>query len=550
MPPCGLHRESAASVWDQIIVLGEEARVINKRTSSRGLPVILVTGASGLVGGQFINAVKNDFFVYAIARRCQIDTDVPMHDNIHWLYCDIGDAQRVAHLFADIASETAIDYLFHFAGYYDFTNKESPEYRRTNIDGIRHVLENAEQLRLKRFIFSSSIAVTNFTAPDIMITEQSPPDAEHPYARSKREAEQLVTEFSKRFPCTIARLAAIYSDWCEYGPLYILLNTWMADTWRSRYIAGGGTTAIPYLHVQELNRFFIQIMRKHHTLGDLDVLLASPNGCVSHNDLYAAVTRYASRPHRPRHIPLWLSTLGVLGMQTLGMLSGKPSFERVWMMRYVDRTMNINAAATHRRLEWVPKPRVHVTRRLLFLIERMKNNPIVWNQKNLVMARRMVFEHSGLKIYNAMQDLKIKIITEHIAYLREGKSEKYPHYSRLNTHELHKRVELIWLILEASLRLGDRLQILTYAKHIAQERFDEGFLFEELTGALKHMAYCIESSLNNYPPIEDLRSRIHNEIVLTMQIILDEIEDVYDTLQPDDAAQTAEFLAPHDGNGA
>lgn len=499
------------------------------------MPAILVTGASGLVGGNFINSVKNDFIVYAVARRCQSDTDVPVHDNVRWLYCDIGDAQRVADLFADIAAESAIDFLFHFAGYYDFTNRESDEYRRTNIDGTRNVLESAVQFRLKRFVFSSSLAITDFTGSDAIINEQSPPDAGYPYARSKREAEKLVAAFSGKFPCTIARLAAIYSDWCEYGPLYSLLKAWMSDTWRSRFIAGRGVTALPYLHVEDLNRFFMQIMKKHHALGDLDFLLASPSGCVSHNDLYAAVKRYTNRPHRPRHIPAWLATLGVLGMQTLGTLTRNPSFERVWMMRYLDSAMKIDAAVTHSRMDWTPKPRFHVTRRLLFLIEKMKSNPLVWHQKNLVMAKRVVFEHAGLKIHNAMQDLKDKIIAEHINHLKaKGLSGKYPRYRRLDAHELRKRVEIIWLMLEASLRLGDRLQLLTYANQIARERCEEGISFKELTSALKHLASCIERSLNNHPALEDLRPQIHNDIVLTMQVILDEIENVYDTLKPDD----------------
>lgn len=496
------------------------------------MPVILVTGASGFVGSNFINAVKEDFFIFAIARRNQQDAGIPFHDNIQWLRCDIADADRVAYLFADIAAESHVDYLFHFAGYYDFTNKESSQYQRTNVDGTRHVLENAEQLRLKRFIYSSSLAVTAFAGQKRVIDERSVPDDVNPYGRSKGQAEQLVAEFSIKFPCTIARLAAIYSDWCEYGPLYTLLQTWTDNTWLSRFIAGQGITALPFLHVQDLNAFMLQIIRKRHKLGNLDILAASPSGCISHNDLFKAAALYTDQKIRPIHIPVWCASLGVIGLNIKGMLTGVPPFERPWMMRYIDQRMDIDSSVTQDLLEWTPKHRFYITRRLLFLIENMRRNPLIWDQKNIIMARRAIVNQPGLSIYNAMLDLKKNIIGDHIAYLTSpANRNKYPHYFKLVPGELHNRVELIYLMFEAAMRLGDKLQVLNYARHIARERFKEGFDHNELKSALKHLAYSMETTLHNAPGLEGLENKIHHEIVLTMQLILDEIEDVYETLQ-------------------
>ena len=44
----------------------------------------------------------------------------------------------------------------------------------------------------------------------------------------------------KYFPVAIVRLAAIYSDWCEYGPLYNFLITWLSKSWKSNMLAGKG----------------------------------------------------------------------------------------------------------------------------------------------------------------------------------------------------------------------------------------------------------------------------------------------------------------------
>ncbi len=490
------------------------------------------------MGSNFINAVKDDFFIFAIARRNQRNAGIPHHNNIRWLRCDIADASRISYLFDDIAAEAHVDYLFHFAGYYDFTNKESSEYQRTNVDGTRNILVNAQKLGIKRFIFSSSLAVTTFAGQKRIIDERSEPDADHPYARSKRQAEQLVSEFSTKFPCTIVRLAAIYSDWCEYGPLYTLLKNWTKDKWISRIIAGEGTTAIPYLHVQELNLFMRQLIRKQGKLHNLDILAASPCGCVSHNELFEATA--CGRPVRAVHVPVWLASLGIIGMRIKGMLTGAVPFERLWMMRYIDTRMEIDSTVTQNLLEWTPKLRFQITRRLPFLLENMRRNPLIWDQKNLLMVKSMVVKHPGLSIYNVMLDLKNEIISAHIDYLTSpANRERFPNYAKLAPGELRNRVQIIYLMLEACLRLGDRLQVLNYARHIAKERYEEGFCHDELKNALKHLAYRLETSLLNAPGLEGLHQKIHNEIVLTMQLILDEVDDVFETLQAEENSKVS-----------
>jgi len=496
------------------------------------LPSIIVTGASGLVGRNFVNAARECFFIYAVARRSQKDAEVALHDNIRWLRCDIGDREAVGRLIDSIAGEATIDYIFHFAGYYDFTCRDTPEYRRTNVEGTRHLLEGAGRLGVKRFIFSSSMAVSDFSDPRRVLDERVPPDGDGPYARSKRAAEELVASFSGTFPCTISRLAVIYSDWCEYGPLYALLSTWLSGGVRSRFIAGRGETALPYLHVQDLNSFWMQIVRNHDRLSALDVLAASPSGCVSHNELHAAATQaYGEGPGGAVHLPVRFAAIGLPLMRLFGTLTGRVPFERPWMLRYVDRRMTVDATATHRLLGWTLKPRFHIMRRLLFLLENMKRDPRAWERKNLAMTKAAAAERPGLKIYNAMMDLKEDIVTEHVAYLTAPEhSALYPTYQKHDRQDLQLRVELMFQMLESSIRLGDHLSILTYAGYLGRKRYQEGFGLEELTGALEHIADRIRAAMKTYPGLEELQDTVRYETVTAMQLILDEIEDAYDNL--------------------
>lgn len=499
-------------------------------------PTLIVTGASGLVGGNFVNAIKDRFYIHAIARREQTDTEIPLQDNVRWHRCDIRDEKQISRLVDFIiGGGSRIDFLFHFAGYYDFTNRDCDDYQRTNVDGTRHLLKAALRLGIKRFIFASSLAVSEFARAPRIITEEALPDADYPYARSKRRAEELVRKYSTQLPCTIVRLAALYSDWCEYAPLYVLLNALLGEGLRARLVVGMGETALPYLHVQDVNSFWLKIIENHEQLGDLDVLVASPNGCVSHNELFAT-TRLGwdggEGLEGAVHVPVWLATAG-LGLRLfLGRCLGRPPFERPWMMRYIDKRMDIDAGATHERLGWSPRSRYHILRRLPYLIENMKRNPLRWERQNLAMTKQVVPERPGLTIYNAMAEVKHTVIEAFVANMTADKNrDLYPHYFTLDPAELRLRAELAYQMLESSVRLGDHSPLFTYANYLARCRLLEGIGRDELTGALEYLAALLEIALEAHPGLEGLHQRIYIEIGLKMQIIQDEIEETYENLE-------------------
>lgn len=491
---------------------------------------ILVTGASGFIGRHFINAVKDSHIVYALARRSQRNAGVSPHSNIHWIRCDIAKREKLAGVLDEIALQGEVDFIFHFAGYYDFTNHDNPEYRRTNVDGTRNLLEYAAKLNIKRFIFTSSLTVTDFSDPKRVINEQSPLDATIPYARSKKAAEELLREYSAGFPCTIVRLAAIFSDWCEYGPLYVLLRNWLSGSWKATLLPGRGETALPYLHVSDLCSLMRRIMVMHDKLSQLDVIAGSPDGCVSHRDLFTIAARcFYGKALTLHFIPVWLARIGVFAMGVLGRLTGNPPFERVWMLKYIDRRMSVDASATRKLLEWQPVPRYHINRRMLFLIENMKSNPNLWEDRNLAMANKVVEERPGLRIYEVMVEIKDSIVEEHVKHLTDPKyRDLYPHYFEIDRNVLRVRTRLIYEMLEVVFLNGDRQHILRYANNLAKQRLMEGINLFELSMVLQHTTKILKNSLLMHPELKPYHQKIYDEIGLTRQLILDEIEDVYE----------------------
>ena len=202
------------------------------------LPGLILTGASGFVGRNFIKAASGRYRLFCVARRSMEEAGVQPEANLRWIQVDIAEPDKMENLLQRVQGHGGVDYVVNLAGYYDFTNQDHPEYTRTNIRGVNNMLELAKKLGVKRFVFASSQAACPFGP---VITEETPPDADIPYARSKRAGEELVREYAQWTPAAIVRIAAVFSDWCEYPPLYTLLNNWCSDKFlESRIIAGQG----------------------------------------------------------------------------------------------------------------------------------------------------------------------------------------------------------------------------------------------------------------------------------------------------------------------
>ena len=65
---------------------------------------IIITGASGFVGRRLLDAFKEDFKIYGLARRSQARCEAPVHPNISWFQTDIADRRSIEAVFNQIAA--------------------------------------------------------------------------------------------------------------------------------------------------------------------------------------------------------------------------------------------------------------------------------------------------------------------------------------------------------------------------------------------------------------------------------------------------------------
>lgn len=212
---------------------------------------MVVTGASGFLGRHLVEALRRDHEIVAVSRASPGSRGMALPAGVRWLYLDVADAPGLDEAMAQVRRGGPVQVLIHLAGHYDFSGERHPEYQRTNVEGTRHVLRVARALGVSDVVFASSVAACRFPGAGEALSESSPADGETPYAESKRAGEALLAASRGDFRGWIVRFAALFSDWCEYEPMFRFIETWLSRQPRHRVLAGRGASAVPYLHVRD-----------------------------------------------------------------------------------------------------------------------------------------------------------------------------------------------------------------------------------------------------------------------------------------------------------
>jgi NAD(P)-dependent dehydrogenase (short-subunit alcohol dehydrogenase family) len=178
-----------------------------------------VTGATGFIGQHLVKrllARKGD--VHCLVRKAS-------QDKFDALRARLGDdGKRLIAVHGDLAKPSLgvtpaqrkalagkVKHFFHLAAIYDLA-ADARSQKTANIDGTRHALELAEQVKAGCFHHMSSIAVAGMypgVFREDMFAEAE--DLDHPYFRTKHESEKLVRTEYKR-PYRIYRPSIVLGD--------------------------------------------------------------------------------------------------------------------------------------------------------------------------------------------------------------------------------------------------------------------------------------------------------------------------------------------------
>lgn len=184
-------------LMDQIKEACEGAR--KQRPQARGesggdRPRVLVTGASGFLGGRLVEVLsERGTAVRGATRLLSRARQLP---GVEWVQCDLAREDQIRSALCDV------DTVFHCAALCGAPGTLK-EYEEANVEGTLRLLQLSADAGVRNFVYVSSMSVYGTPRdPNSSLDESAPMDERAPergaYTRSKLAADRAVLDFARR----------------------------------------------------------------------------------------------------------------------------------------------------------------------------------------------------------------------------------------------------------------------------------------------------------------------------------------------------------------
>jgi dihydroflavonol-4-reductase len=171
---------------------------------------IYITGATGYVGSNLIpRLLDQDHDITCLMRLPEKYTDSEIFTKCNLVKGDIIDRESLKGTMQDI------DVVIHLAvlGHLDEAKQGNDAFYTVNVLGTKNILEECIISKSKRILCFSSTAAIGIPEVDL-IDENTPLRATNPYGKSKKESDELILSFIKRYNLPIVNLCFPHI----YGP--------------------------------------------------------------------------------------------------------------------------------------------------------------------------------------------------------------------------------------------------------------------------------------------------------------------------------------------
>ncbi|HSA35946.1 MAG TPA: NAD(P)-dependent oxidoreductase, partial [Methanomassiliicoccales archaeon] len=209
---------------------------------------VLVTGATGFLGGHLIEEMAKGPHVPVCAHRKGSDTRKIDTLGLEKVVFDLTDRDSI------IQALRNVDAVVHLAAYYTFTGRKEM-YEKVNVKGTDDLLKACRETGVKRFLYCSSTeAMGPIASPPG--DEGSPLNPQYEYGRSKARAEELVR--ASDLDWTILRPSGIYGPSNVDDVAYFFITSFKG--FASKFIIGSGKNFIQFVHVKDVVQGFVKAL--------------------------------------------------------------------------------------------------------------------------------------------------------------------------------------------------------------------------------------------------------------------------------------------------
>ncbi|WP_270658902.1 NAD-dependent epimerase/dehydratase family protein [Paraclostridium bifermentans] len=264
---------------------------------------ILITGVNGFIGSNIYNGLKDKHEILGISQSKKSDKC----DN--YICCDLTDEEKLEKV---IKEHQDIDVIIHCAALaHNKGNDLSKEkFMKVNYEATKYLVDlSNEYLKLKHFIFLSTISVYGERMDKDVYIEDDECYPKSPYAVSKKMSEEYIQENNKS-SYYILRLAPVYSD--EFR-LNIQRRTEMKGF---NYIVGNGSNKLSLCNVKNIVIAVNQI---------IDGYLI-PNEIYNVSDEKVYSFRDMLDINKVSYLRLWIPKIGIQILHAINKITIKKQF--------------------------------------------------------------------------------------------------------------------------------------------------------------------------------------------------------------------------------
>ena len=239
---------------------------------------VFVTGGTGFIGCRLIQALlQQGHTVRALTRRpnpapppvISAGENPLVHPNVELVVGDITDRESLRR------GMQGCSHVYHLAAYARNWARDPKTFDTMNVLGMHNVLDVADECRVERIVWTSTIATCGTPAPGQIGDEATLLDPEHcptEYARSKALAQRDAIRRARRgLPVVIVNPTRVYGPGhlSESNSLVRLLDLY--DRGRMPFLPNRGVNVGNYVYVDDVVQGHLLAM-EHGRIGELYIL--------------------------------------------------------------------------------------------------------------------------------------------------------------------------------------------------------------------------------------------------------------------------------------
>jgi nucleoside-diphosphate-sugar epimerase len=308
-------------------------------------PTILVTGASGFLGGRLAEVLASQGTAVRAATR--LVSRARALPGVQWIKCDLGREDDLRRALTDV------DTVFHCAALCGAPGTLA-DYEQANVHGTVRLLKLAAAAGVRNFIYVSSMSV--YAAPETanaVLDETAPMDARAEergaYTRSKLAADQAVLDYARRH---LSPRVVVLRPGTIYGPgANVPVGRFQLPSSSQRpVIVGGPDVPTGLVYVDDVVEALISAARSGVPTGSVYNVLDSTDSDQA--ELARTLRHVTGGRIRPVFAPYPLVWIMMLAVDLVSLVRQRKMGTARYRLRRTLAPMRFECAAAQRDLGW------------------------------------------------------------------------------------------------------------------------------------------------------------------------------------------------------